>query len=69
MCGRRSGDLPRQLASRAGGNVSNWFDVRGSPERDSIVCEQSAAVGAADKNNLANDLTFRSHMLWIQLAA
>ena len=32
----------------------NLRHVRGSPERDSIVCKQTAAVGAADKNNLAN---------------
>ena len=42
-------------------NLSNLFDVRGSPERDSIFSDQPA-------NNLANDLTFRSHMLWTELA-
>ena len=31
--------------------------------RDSIVC------GAADNNNLPNELTFRSHMPWTELAA
>ena len=38
-------------------------------QRDSIVSEQPADVGAADTNNLANDFTFRSHMPWTELAA
>ena len=71
FCGRSTrvqaaaGDLARQLASRAAGNVSNRFDVHGSSECDSIVCEPPAA----GKNNLANDLTFRCHMPWTEFAA
>ena len=59
MCGRRVGDLARQLASRVGGEMypTDLMFVA----RDYIVC------GAADENNIPNDLTFR--MPWTELSA
>ena len=35
-----AGNLARQLASRAGGNLSNRFDILSSPERKYLVCGQ-----------------------------
>ena len=69
VCGPRVGDLARQLASWAGGKCIKliWYSWLA---RARYYCLLAAcSCRAAGKNNQANDLTFRSHMPWTELAA